>query len=345
MKSRGRQVPHTRRDVHRRPPGLRSAVRASTARALAAIVAAVALAGGTASAAGGVSREEAIRQLDNTRRSVDETLALIKGGDAEQALQQARDGYLSHFELVETPLRVVDNDLTIKTEFQFADDPHGDLRRQAGRRDPRRDHRAARPARRGRAQAHRRRRRRAGARRRPVVPHPVPRGLRGRPAARRCCSATWRRRAARSTSARSSTAWRWPRWPPCSPCSLMPTIFGLFPVGREVLEAITALLAVAVLFYVSFWLIARLEHKRWMEFVRARLWSAVVGRARPPRWWPSASPRCTARASRPRCSTSRCCRSATGLGWYILLGRARSACVALAGVRVRRVQARPAGCR
>jgi high-affinity iron transporter len=30
-----------------------------------------------------------------------------------------------------------------------------------------------------------------------------------------------------------------------------------------------------VLFYVSFWLIARLEHKRWMEFLRTRVWSAV----------------------------------------------------------------------
>ena len=30
-----------------------------------------------------------------------------------------------------------------------------------------------------------------------------------------------------------------------------------------------------MLFYVSFWLIARLEHKRWLEFVKARMWSAV----------------------------------------------------------------------
>ena len=56
---------------------------------------------------------------------------------------------------------------------------------------------------------------------------------------------------------------------------LMPTIFRILPVGREVLEAIVALIAVAVLFYVSFWLIARIEHNRWMEFVRARLWSAI----------------------------------------------------------------------
>ena len=56
---------------------------------------------------------------------------------------------------------------------------------------------------------------------------------------------------------------------------LFRTIFAALPVGREVLEAITALVAVAVLFYVSFWLIARLEHKRWLEFLKARVWSAV----------------------------------------------------------------------
>jgi high-affinity iron transporter len=47
------------------------------------------------------------------------------------------------------------------------------------------------------------------------------------------------------------------------------------PFSIEVLEGITALIAVVMLFYVSFWLVARMEHKRWMEFVRARLWSAV----------------------------------------------------------------------
>ena len=61
---------------------------------------------------------------------------------------------------------------------------------------------------------------------------------------------------------------------------LFRTIFAALPVGREMLEAITALVAVAMLFYVSFWLIARLEHKRWLEFVKARMWSAVsVGSA------------------------------------------------------------------
>ncbi len=63
------------------------------------------------------------------------------------------------------------------------------------------------------------------AHRRPVVPHHLPRGLRGRAAARRCCSATSRRRSRRSTCDRSSAAWRWPRWPRCSPCCSCATVF------------------------------------------------------------------------------------------------------------------------
>src|SRR4051794_18828727 len=53
-------------------------------------------------------------------------------------------------------------------------------------------------------------------------------------------------------------------------------VLGALPFGREVLEAVTAILAVGVLFYVSFWLVARLEHKRWMEFLRSRVWSATA---------------------------------------------------------------------
>jgi high-affinity iron transporter len=52
-------------------------------------------------------------------------------------------------------------------------------------------------------------------------------------------------------------------------------IFSALPFGREVLEAIVGLFAVVVLFYVSFWLAARLEQRRWLEFLRARVWKAV----------------------------------------------------------------------
>ncbi len=56
---------------------------------------------------------------------------------------------------------------------------------------------------------------------------------------------------------------------------MLRTLLSALPFGQEVLEAITALIAVVVLFYVSFWLVARLEQKRWLEFLRARIWSAV----------------------------------------------------------------------
>lgn len=51
----------------------------------------------------------------------------------------------------------------------------------------------------------------------------------------------------------------------------------LAPVGRELLEAIVSLVAVGVLFWVSFWLVSRLDRQRWMEFLRARAWAAIAG--------------------------------------------------------------------
>ncbi|MCE9652885.1 MAG: FTR1 family iron permease [Nitrosarchaeum sp.] len=44
--------------------------------------------------------------------------------------------------------------------------------------------------------------------------------------------------------------------------------------SRELVEAIAALSATAVLFYVSFWILNKIEHKKWMEFVKAKVWQA-----------------------------------------------------------------------
>ncbi len=52
-------------------------------------------------------------------------------------------------------------------------------------------------------------------------------------------------------------------------------LFSVLPFGREVLEAIVGLAAVVMLFYVSFWLIARLDQRRRMEFLQARVWKAA----------------------------------------------------------------------
>jgi high-affinity iron transporter len=53
-------------------------------------------------------------------------------------------------------------------------------------------------------------------------------------------------------------------------------VIDIAPVNRELLEAITALLAVVMLIVVSFWLIQRLEHRRRMEFMRARTAAAIA---------------------------------------------------------------------
>jgi len=247
-------------------------------RLVAWLIAAVALVlvvgASPASASGNVSREQAIRLLDETRQSIDRTLALIQSGHADEALAEARSGYLSNFEQVEIPLRIADNELTIEAETQFSY-----VRQAIKDGAPTNQIRDEIIKLRGLLDDAERKLTDAGVGGPALVttqgflilfregfeivlllsvllgyleaaksPHFIKPILVG---------------VALAAVATVVTV------------LIMPTLFSLLPIGREVLEAFTALASVAVLFYVSFWLIARLEHKRWMEFVRARLWSAV----------------------------------------------------------------------
>jgi high-affinity iron transporter len=58
--------------------------------------------------------------------------------------------------------------------------------------------------------------------------------------------------------------------------ALATLVIDIAPLNRELLEAVTALIAVVVLIGVSFWLVSRLEHKRRMEFMRARVAGAMA---------------------------------------------------------------------
>ena len=53
-------------------------------------------------------------------------------------------------------------------------------------------------------------------------------------------------------------------------------IISISGASRELIEAIAALSATAVLFYVSFWILNKIEHKKWMEFVKAKVWQATT---------------------------------------------------------------------
>ncbi|HBY92972.1 MAG TPA: iron permease FTR1 [Chloroflexi bacterium] len=57
---------------------------------------------------------------------------------------------------------------------------------------------------------------------------------------------------------------------------LLRFIVQVAPVGRELLEAIISFVAVGMMFWVSFWLVNRLDRQRWMEFLHARAWAAMA---------------------------------------------------------------------
>ena len=239
---------------------------------IAAITVMAVLPASTVSA--GTSRDNAILEIQKVRVSIDQTLALLKQGQKDLAFESAKDGYLNHFELVEAPLRIIDNDLTIDTEGRFADIRQ--LIRDHGPVDTIRDRLIAL---RGALDTIERKLTATGtaapalifgqsfliifregfevvllvsillgyleAARSPAFIKPILIGI------GLACVAT------------------------IVTVVLLRVVFESLPFSLEVLEGITAMIAVVMLFYVSFWLVARMEHKRWMEFVRARLWSAV----------------------------------------------------------------------
>jgi high-affinity iron transporter len=221
-----------------------------------------------------VSKDDAIKQLDVVRESIDRTLALVKEGHEEQAFTEAKDGYLSHFEYVEIPLRIVAPQLTSDAETKFAE-IRGLITTGASTNEIRSNIVELRG----------------------IIDdaerHLTDEGLsapavvfgqsfiiifrEGLEAVLLVSVLLGYLEAAKATQYRRPILWGMGAAVLATIATffVLRTVLDALPVGREVLEAITALLAVAVLFYVSFWLIARLEQKRWLEFLRSRIWSAV----------------------------------------------------------------------
>ena len=53
-------------------------------------------------------------------------------------------------------------------------------------------------------------------------------------------------------------------------------IIDISGANRELIEAIAGVSAVVVLFWVSFWVLNKIETKRWIEFVKAKVWKATA---------------------------------------------------------------------
>ncbi len=56
---------------------------------------------------------------------------------------------------------------------------------------------------------------------------------------------------------------------------ILQTVFSHIPASREIVEGITMLIAVAVLFSVSYWLISKVEAAKWQRFIREKVTSAL----------------------------------------------------------------------
>jgi high-affinity iron transporter len=248
-------------------------------RRLALIVAALAA---VAAAGAGTARAGESDQFRDVRVKVAQARAIVDGavaaaarGDRERAYELARDAYLNHFELAEVPLRLRDPNLVLDLEFRFAKLRNGiregatvgEIRAaaiavQEGLQDVDKtlaDKGIAAPLiafvfsftilfREG------------------VEAVLIVAILLGALEAGR--AADFRRPLAGGVVAAvvaSIVTWL-----------LTALVIDIAPLQRELLEAITALVSVAILFTISFWLVAQLERRHWMEFMRARV-SAAIG--------------------------------------------------------------------
>lgn len=54
------------------------------------------------------------------------------------------------------------------------------------------------------------------------------------------------------------------------------TIISISGASREMLEGITALIAVVVLFYVSYWLISKIEVKKWTKYIKSKVQNGKI---------------------------------------------------------------------
>jgi high-affinity iron transporter len=241
---------------------------------LLALAAAAAFAS-PALAASGDQFAEVRARVAEANGLVDQAVAAAQSGDREQAYDLARTAYLDHFELAEVPLRLRDPNLVLDLEFAFA--------------KFRNDIRDGAPLSQVRAHATEIR---AGL-------EDVDRTLADTGIAAPLLAFVFSftilfREGVEvvlllaillgALSAGRASNYRKPlglgvlgailatfaTW------VLATVVLEIAPLQRELLEGITALLAVAVLFTVSFWLISRLEHRHWIEFMRARVASAVA---------------------------------------------------------------------
>ena len=215
------------------------------------------------------------KEVDTIRDSLEETLAQYSKGDYESAYATARSAYLDSYEFVERPLRQIDPDFTLEVEYQFAE-----LRNLINDRadyedvqkvviDIRRNLDESERVVSGTGEIA------------PTIAFTSSFAVifrEGLESVLILGAIVTYLEASRNTqfkkyiyhgiiAALGATAVTWVA------ASYLIEISG---ANRELVEAIAALSATAILFYVSFWVLNKIEHKKWMEFVKAKVWQATT---------------------------------------------------------------------
>ncbi|MFB5629780.1 MAG: FTR1 family protein, partial [Nitrosarchaeum sp.] len=214
-------------------------------------------------------------EIDTIRERLEETLLHYSRGDIQSAHASARSAYLDSYEFVEIPLRAIDPDFTLEVEYQFAT-----LRNLIKQEAPQKEiHEVIIAIKRNLDESER------------IVTGTGQ--LAPTIAFTSSFAIVFREglesvlilgailtylEASRNTqfkkyiyygivAAFAATAVTW---------IIASYIIEISGANRELIEAIAALSATAVLFYVSFWVLNKIEHKKWMEFVKAKVWQATT---------------------------------------------------------------------
>lgn len=227
----------------------------------------------TAGKGGSTSKSDAIRELRKVRASIDRTLALLDQGKRSEAFAVSKAGYLDHFEVVEIPLVIVDPNLKLTAEAQF-----GDIRNAISDNDSTASIRKKIVTLRGTINEAERKLTSQGAAPVLIFGQALIVLLReGLEAVLLLSVLLGYLESTKNSQYKRPIVYGVLAAIVASLLTFVAidAIFSALPFGREVLEAIVGVLAVAVLFYVSFWLVARLEQRRWLEFLRGRVWTAV----------------------------------------------------------------------